>query len=295
MNGFHSYDQWRTASPFDEDEYDDTRCIYCGIDLPDDVTGMTEEQDGAVDEGFCSPVCLATFYGNGGQQSPDWGKFRCKPELLPVIAALREEADELIDFCRSNVKPVTIKDIFEHAPDGDFQWVDHEGCDWHVYACGESDCPVGWHRQFFYTDISRTLGKRTVEIGNGDADGDRQIECYWSEVDDMTEDDFLLDVGREMALQSDEYLHGWALYWLDCAITGDDPVAYSLLNKSKPGDVNWTQFCIDSARDDIKYLKMGADRLKWQNRLWHSILMPLRRIRWSCRHFFSRITHRSES
>ena len=50
------YDQWKTASPYDE--YDDTICFVCGIELV-----FSGDDDGTEPQynGFCSKECEAEF------------------------------------------------------------------------------------------------------------------------------------------------------------------------------------------------------------------------------------------
>jgi hypothetical protein len=45
-----SYDQWKTASPYDN--YDDEHCAHCGADLD-----YTQDSDGPIDDGYCSEEC----------------------------------------------------------------------------------------------------------------------------------------------------------------------------------------------------------------------------------------------
>jgi len=50
MTGFQGYDQWKTASPYDD--YDDEHCDVCGMKLDPDPP-----DDSPAFEGFCSTAC----------------------------------------------------------------------------------------------------------------------------------------------------------------------------------------------------------------------------------------------
>lgn len=47
-----SYPPGCSGTPWDDCDYDETKCLCCGADLPDDV-----EPDTPQDEGYCSERC----------------------------------------------------------------------------------------------------------------------------------------------------------------------------------------------------------------------------------------------
>lgn len=52
-----SFDQWKTASPYDD--FDDTSCWHCGEKLPD----KTDERKPWIDGGYCSFECATDKRG----------------------------------------------------------------------------------------------------------------------------------------------------------------------------------------------------------------------------------------
>jgi hypothetical protein len=51
MSGFQGYDQWKTASPYDD--FDDEHCMECGGPLKDEPAPDEDHQF----DGYCSPAC----------------------------------------------------------------------------------------------------------------------------------------------------------------------------------------------------------------------------------------------
>lgn len=139
--------------------------------------------------------------------------------------------------------------FFNDAPEGDFEWVDDEGGDWLVYDCGESDCPVGWHRTSPWTSIGRKDGKRFIETGSTDDDGDSQPNDRWEDGDDWESSGVAWDLVRH----SDEYFRGWADYWLHCASTGDDPIDNYTGKDLTP--IDWAKFCLSAAWENASWLQ----------------------------------------
>jgi hypothetical protein len=236
------YDQWKTASPYDGD--DDEHCAYCGKELPDDVTNYSVRDDNAVEDGYCNVKCLEL--GSDGSISPRYGLPEITDNQRGQILALMVGLNEVRD---TTPKPYDLKSFMEHVPDGDFKWNGEAGDD-HVYCCGEKDCDRQWHLVAYYENISRNNGVLTIDGYSVDEDGNHELDFAWKEGDDFTEVAWAMGQGR-----LNEYFRGWAQYWIDAAETGTDPCA---LATEKPlFHENWTQFCIDAARDNIKYFDMN--------------------------------------
>lgn len=147
-------------------------------------------------------------------------------------------------------KVLTIDELFENAPDGDFVWEGEAG-DWNVYHRGENDCPVGWHLVAYYIDMGRRDGKRFVEYRSVDSDGDHDFVCGYNEAhaDDFPDDwNYLAGL---LSNESNNFFMGWCEYWLDAAETGKDPCEQAMRVPD-----NWVDFCLDAAADNLKYLRM---------------------------------------
>ena len=232
MSGFDGYDQWKTASPFDD--HDDEHCAYCGADLPDDVTGMDDATENAIMDGFCD-VNHAELYEKHGCH-PQWGNV-----LTPAQEARLAYLQKQVNTTPRAANPMTLADYLEHLPDGDFSW-DGEPGDWHVYCCGEKDCPQQWHLVAYYETIKREAGKLSIEWWSCDSDGNHDIDTSWEEGQDWYAPDD----------QMDSYFRGWAEYWLDAAVTGNDPCG-----QIGRISTNRIDHCLDAAADQIKYLRMN--------------------------------------
>ena len=258
MSGFQGYDQWKTASPYDD--YDDEHCAYCGADLPDDVTDYTDNDENAVMDGFCNVQCQEL--GESGEISPRYG-------LPPAPNEKQREQikalwDHLAQWRRENTPaPATLADIAEHFPDGDFRWDDDDPGDAHVYCCGERDCPVQWHEAFFNTTIERKEGKLIVEIHEGDSDGNWDINCGWEEGENWDASGVGYHFG-EYALR--QYFVGWLEYWIDAAETGKDPCNQAMTRPQKHSE--WIDFCIKAAQSNADALPIKKKTLWQKIKLW---------------------------
>lgn len=144
-----------------------------------------------------------------------------------------------------------LEDIFEYAPEGDFKWDGEPSEDWSVYSCGEKDCPVGWHLTSDWMDMGRENGKRYIEIGTTDSDGDSDPSGRWEDGDDWEAS----DVSWDLARGSDSYFKGWAEYWLSAAIYGNDPVNNYTGENLPPNE--WAEYCLKAAEDNMKYYFMS--------------------------------------
>ncbi len=229
-------------APYNQQE-DDEHCVFCGADLPDDVTGYSQTDLDGVDEGFCNATCLHAWIENGECPSENWGK----PHFTPEQEERRKELHNAIYEWGRKHKPELgkLEDILEYMPDGDFKWAGEAG-DWNVYCCGEKDCPQQWHTVAYYEDFERKDGKLTIECYSVTASGDNEFDCGWEEGEDFGEIAHALG-GERMT----EHFKGWAEYWIDAAISGDDPCDQTF----KPViATEWIDFCLDAAADNVKYL-----------------------------------------
>jgi hypothetical protein len=173
-------------------------------------------------------------------------------EQMEKIRKVRETLNDTED------KPVqvpSVDEFFDISQDGAFSWKATEAGDWHIEACGESDCLVGWHRVAFATDMGRDdQGRRWVECRSVDEDGDWDFEAAWDEREGdgaAQWHQFYLDYpGRE----SNDFFRGWAQYWLHCAETRTDPAGDAF--RKSPADPDWVDWCIKNAEDNIRYLSM---------------------------------------
>lgn len=152
----------------------------------------------------------------------------------------------------------SIDEYFSWAPEGAFSYDDTEAGDWHVYSCGDSDCPVGWHLVAYATDIGRTEdGKRYVEIRDVDEDGNWDFVSAYDEREGDGPSEWH-NFAREEAINTNEYFRGWAQYWVNCADTGTDPCNQALFSAPSPSDPEWIDFCLDAAADNMRYYTMKS-------------------------------------
>ena len=237
MTRLRGYDQWKTASPYDD--YDDEHCAYCGADLPDDVTGYSD--------GYCNAKCETL--GSGGEVSPRYG--------LPAAPTQEQQKhikalwDRLHDHKYTPPKPATLAEVSESFPEGDFRWDCDDPGDAHVYCCGEKDCPVQWHEAYYETMIERKNGKLTIEIHTGDSDGNWDCDTSWEEGEDWDNSGVGCHFG-EYALRN--YFTGWLEYWLDAAETGLDPCHQLSMKTHLDKGFNWVDACIKRAQSNARVL-----------------------------------------
>lgn len=236
------YDQWKTASPYDDElDWSDMGivCPKCGIDCVEDL----DTTNYPVVDFYCDDCRY--------EWTQDVNKPAITPEQKNTINAIENELQEL-ERTRKRNTGLTIDEFFENCPDGDFKYESDEAGDWHVYCCGEKDCEQQWHLVAYAENIGRENGKRYVELMTVDSDGDWDYTSGYDERENDKETDWYF-FAKEIANQTDEFFQGWAEYWLDSAITGKDPCNQIL----GPIKENWTEFCIEAARDNLEYLKMG--------------------------------------
>ena len=228
-------------APYNQ-EYDDEHCVYCGADLPDDVTGFSVADEGAVMDGFCNLAHEQDYEKHG--PSEDWGKPQWDTSQEDRRKALH---NSIFEWSRDHKpEPGKLKDILEFIPEGDFKW-DAEPGDWDVYACGEKDCDQQWHLNCFYEIFERKDGKLSIELYECDMSG-HDLTGGWEEGEDWDSSDCAYHFGSE---PMNSHFKGWAEYWLDAAASGDDPCD-QILKVVPPAE--WIDFCLDAAESNVSYL-----------------------------------------
>ncbi|MEE8482811.1 MAG: hypothetical protein V3S12_05610 [Acidiferrobacterales bacterium] len=254
-------------APYNQVE-DDVHCVYCGADLPDDVTDYSQLDEDAVMEGFCNADCMDKFERHG--VSENWGKPHWDTPQEERRKALH---NAIYEWSRKHKpKPGKLSDLDDFLPAEDFNWEDSEAGDWDVYACGEKDCPVQWHLIAHGMNYKRVDGKLSIECWSVNM-SDRELEGGWEEGEDFASSDVAYHLGSE---PMNDHFRGWAEYWLDAAITGDDPC--DQIMKVVPPN-KWIDFCLDAAADNVRYLTMK--RANILVRFWHRCRGWVRRLIWN--------------
>ena len=227
-------------------EFDDTHCVYCGADLPDDVTGLSVADEGAVMDGFCKLAHEQDYEKHGPRE--DWGKPQWTAEQEDRRKALH---NAIYEWQRDHVpEPGKLSDLNDFLPEDDFNWDEHEPGDWHVHACGEKDCDQQWHLSAYWLKYKRVAGYLTIESWSCDMDGDKECDCAWDEStgEPFDESGIDYDLGSEPI---NNFFRGWAEYWIDAAINFNDPCD-QLIRPIAPAD--WIDFCLNAAANNVKYL-----------------------------------------
>ena len=250
MSGFNEYDQWKTASPYDD--YDDEHCVYCGADLPDDVTDYSDADENAISEGFCNVTCESTFMDNGGNPSPNWGKPHLTKEQEIRLFGLRAKIYSFRKLHKPQYAKLT--EVLEYLPDGDFHWDDSDPGDANVYCCGEKDCPTQWHEAYYNVEFERKDGKLEILVHSGDCDGNWDYDDGWTEGENFQNSGVAYHLGPDTM---NDHFMGWAEYYLDSAITGDDPCNQLMMRQHLKKIPNWIDICLDAAENNIKYLRVS--------------------------------------
>jgi hypothetical protein len=221
-----------------DDDYDDTVCYHCGKDLRpiEEEAGDQSDWPPHLEEGFCSQQC---------QEATSRG------ETYDPHALTKEQQDRLSDLSKRlagidrPIPTLTQEELFNNAPEGDFEWKMDDPGDMYATCCGEEDCEQQWHGAHYNETIGRRNGKLFAELYEGDTDGNWDCNCRWEEGEDFYE---IADAMGEGRLY--EYFRGWAEYWLDSAATGQDKLVQFY---SEPD--NWGDACLDAAEQQIKYLE----------------------------------------
>ncbi len=234
-------------APYNQD-YDDEHCVYCGALLPDDVTGFSEADEAAVDEGFCNAEHQTLFDKNGARE--DWGK------PGPMTQDEKDRYNDLssrLQKWRIKRKDVaaTLATVLEFLPDGDFEWEGEAG-DENVYCCGSQDCTQQWHLIAHAEDFARKDGKLSIEIRTFDGDG-WDGDGRYDEAEGDEPEDFEACVGWAFGtMRMNDYFHGWADYWLEATISGEDPCDQTLTAIASD---KWATHCLDGSERMIKALE----------------------------------------
>jgi hypothetical protein len=168
-----------------------------------------------------------------------------------LIEKLKSFVDEYIPEYPTD----TLDSIFEDAPEGDFFYEpDEDQYTWFAHYVRISH---SWKKEAYFTNIGRTNGIRWVDGKSCDSCGNEDVVFCFNEEDYNSEDweSFIRDC--EPFCSTENYYTGWANYWLDCAIKGTDQLNEYPDYQSKIQDGTWTEFCINSAKDNIKSLEGG--------------------------------------
>jgi hypothetical protein len=237
INGFDAY---ITASPYDDDP---------------DFADMYDLQCPGCEEEGCAIDVNATVFPELECECEECGhKWKVNVET-PILTKDQEVQisavqERLWDAERAFKRPKgpTVDEYFSECPEGDFNWDDGGVGDMHVYCCGESDCEQQWHTTGYSETIGRKDGKRYVHIHNVDCDGNSDIQAYYDERE--KDEAYWDDCQWHYAGITWDYFHGWALYWIDAAVTGDDPCDQTFRKQD-----NWVDFCLKAATDDIEYIE----------------------------------------
>ena len=186
-----------------------------------------------------------------------WEDEATEEELFAKPEPTKEQAEErnaiyneLWKLDNKKYETPDLDAMFEYAPEGDFEWEGEAG-DWHVWCCGESDCPVQWHQSAHWMTIGRRDGKRYIEVGDVDSDGNSDFTDGWEDGENWEESGVAWDLARE----SDQYFKGWLEYYLHCAVSFDDPVGNWFKGPEEYTPEEWVADCLKHARDNLNYLK----------------------------------------
>lgn len=205
---------------------------------------------------ICCPEC---------DWSPDLADIDWEDYDKPTLTAKQEARIERIRrrlfdyrtllFQPENREIYTAEELFSGI-DGDFS------CDGEPEDVGNAYCDDdgGWHNSCQVTEMGRKDGKTwfIVLLDSNAGDCDYQPVGGWDErKGDKITDSVLSDLWFDHEGRSIDHFHGWALYDLDVAITGEDPLE------------NWMDAsritpdkAITSAMDNLKYLHRMVRRIK---------------------------------
>ena len=200
---------------------------------------------------FC-PCC-------GWQQDAEDEDWTRTPDetLLGKIGGLRDRLTA-IDMSWSRFKPMTMKEIEEFLPEGDFDWSqDFWAEDFVPVACDIKECDEDWHSESYHTGYKRTNGVLEITEDVYSADS-WECDSYWSSdpaegCGDFDKSDIAVTIGEYRMIH---YFYNWASYWLDCAETLTDPLGEYMGKPMTPKD--WSEWCLKSVVNDIEYLEKMA-------------------------------------
>lgn len=137
---------------------------------------------------------------------------------------------------------LTLDDVFQYLPDGDFVDDDSDAGEWQPWYC--DDCHT-YHEICYAWTYERKNGKKNIYRYSIDQDGNKELEDAWTDGENST------DVLTIMQNEINEYFKAWAEYYLYCAETG-----YAPLEKRKMSMVE----AIKAAQENINYLYMGSEK-----------------------------------
>lgn len=141
---------------------------------------------------------------------------------------MRDEIHRLKSLLYQHRHTVTVSELFEHCPSGDFEW-DGEPEDVGVpWACDDPECESGWHESIQVIDMGRKDGRTWFVVREDSIAGcgDYQPVAGWDEREgDEITDGILSDLWFHLQGRTIEHFAHWGLYHLDVAESGVDPLA----------------------------------------------------------------------
>lgn len=174
--------------------------------------------------------------------------------MKALVYALR---DELYSKPRT---PITVESLFEDCPEGEFHWDGEPGDDEVPYVCDDKDCEHSWHKDCQFIEMGRDKHGKTYFVVLQDSisgSGSYQPVGGWDEREgDEITTSILEDLWYDLEGRVIEYYANWALYYLDCAETQEDPLEsfmFGLPPKEK---------FIESAEEHIRTLETMLARIE---------------------------------
>ena len=146
-----------------------------------------------------------------------------KKDLAPRVFALREMIHDLRHQLYSQPRETpTQEGLFSPAPKGDFHW-EGEPEDVGNAWVGSN----GWRESIQVIDMGREGDKTWFLVLEDSHKGDNDYQPVggWDEREgDEVTQDVMEDLWHCIEGRSIDHFAGWAAYYLDCAITGEDPL-----------------------------------------------------------------------
>lgn len=173
-------------------------------------------------------------------------------ELLEVVSDMYTRLREATSTYQ--ITAATLSGL--ELPEGDFHWDNIEGGDWHVYCCGEKDCPRQWHKVCYAEEFKREKGVLTITRRSCDEDGNWEFDDEWSASDGTPFEES--DMARSWGSGLRDYFAGWAEYWLSCATSLRDPLGDANEGPERMQPERWVKFCTDAVEDNLKYLEVRS-------------------------------------
>jgi hypothetical protein len=150
-------------------------------------------------------------------------------------------------------QPLKVEHLFDGAPEGAFSWEGDPDDVGNAYHCGDDECEVGWHEDCEYHSLGRDENGKTWYVVYQDSIagcGDYQPIAGWDEREgDEPSEAVLLDLQYHFESRMVDHFYEWAVYNLDCAETGKDPLDQAFRGLTAD---EW----IKSAERNLKYLQM---------------------------------------